>query len=39
MKQIILESGKDAQIQGKLTETNVPEEAVKGADILVTDTW
>ena len=24
---------------GKLTETTVPEEAVKGADILVTDTW
>jgi ornithine carbamoyltransferase len=24
---------------GKLTQTNVPEEAVKGADILVTDTW
>lgn len=23
----------------KLTETNVPEEAVKNADILVTDTW
>lgn len=24
---------------GKLTQTNVPEEAIKGADILVTDTW
>ena len=24
---------------GKLSETNVPEEAVKDADILVTDTW
>lgn len=24
---------------GKLRQTNVPEEAVKGADILVTDTW
>ncbi|KAK7179152.1 argininosuccinate synthetase [Paraphaeosphaeria sporulosa] len=24
---------------GKLTETTVPEEAIKGADILVTDTW
>lgn len=24
---------------GKLTQTNVPEEAVKDADILVTDTW
>ena len=39
MKEIILESGKDARTQGKLTETNVPEEAVKAADILVTDTW
>lgn len=39
MKEIIKESGKDARIQGKLTETNVPEEAVKDADILVTDTW
>ena len=39
MRQIIQESGKDAQIQGKLTETNVPEEAVRDADILVTDTW
>lgn len=39
MKEIIKESGKDAQIQGKLMETNVPEEAVKDADILVTDTW
>ncbi|KAJ5232459.1 hypothetical protein N7468_005415 [Penicillium chermesinum] len=25
--------------QGKLTQTNVPQEAVKDADILVTDTW
>jgi ornithine carbamoyltransferase len=24
---------------GKIIQTNVPEEAVKGADILVTDTW
>ncbi|CAF9914399.1 ornithine carbamoyltransferase [Imshaugia aleurites] len=39
MKEIIQESGKDARIQGKLTETNVPEEAVKDADVLVTDTW
>lgn len=39
MKEIILESGKDARTQGKLTETNVAEEAVKAADILVTDTW
>lgn len=39
MKEIVQESGKDARIQGKLTQTNVPEEAVKDADILVTDTW
>lgn len=39
MKEIIQDSGKDAQVQGKLSETNVPEEAVKDADVLVTDTW
>lgn len=39
MKEIIQESGKDARLQGKLTETNLPEEAVKDANILVTDTW
>lgn len=39
MKKIIQTFGSDAKIQGKLVETNVPEEAVKNADILVTDTW
>ncbi|KAL8707166.1 MAG: hypothetical protein Q9225_007810 [Loekoesia sp. 1 TL-2023] len=39
MKEIIRKSGNDARIQGKLAESNVPEEAVKDADILVTDTW
>ncbi|KAI4179397.1 MAG: hypothetical protein L6R41_007864 [Letrouitia leprolyta] len=39
MKEIIQTSGNDARIQGKLVETNVPEEAVKDADVLVTDTW
>ena len=39
MKEIIEDSGKDARIQGKLTETSVPEQAVKDADVLVTDTW
>lgn len=34
MLQLIQGSG-----NGKLTQTNVPEEAVKNADILVTDTW
>ncbi|CAN8103282.1 unnamed protein product [Discula destructiva] len=35
MKQHILSAGG----AGKLEETTVPEEAIKGADILVTDTW
>ncbi|EME38560.1 hypothetical protein DOTSEDRAFT_57609 [Dothistroma septosporum NZE10] len=30
---------KSASPSFKLTETNIPEEAVKNADILVTDTW
>ncbi|OAA55946.1 Ornithine carbamoyltransferase [Niveomyces insectorum RCEF 264] len=34
MRSLILSSG-----NSKLTETTVPEEAVKDADILVTDTW
>ena len=39
MKEIIHSAGNDARRQGKLAETNVPEEAIKDADILVTDTW
>jgi len=39
MRDVIQQSGADSRIQGKLTETNVPEEAVRDADILVTDTW
>ncbi|KAL8824000.1 MAG: hypothetical protein Q9170_008276 [Blastenia crenularia] len=39
MEELIQTSGNDARIQGKLTETNVPEEAAKDADVLVTDTW
>lgn len=35
MRKHILSAGGE----GKLTETTVPEEAIKGADILVTDTW
>lgn len=35
MRSIIQAAGAD----GKLSETNVPEEAVKNADIIVTDTW
>ncbi|KAL9032636.1 MAG: hypothetical protein Q9214_007882 [Letrouitia sp. 1 TL-2023] len=39
MSDIIRQSGRDARIAGKLTESNVPEEAIKDADLLVTDTW
>lgn len=34
IKEIIESAG-----SGKLTETNVPEEAVKDADVIITDTW
>lgn len=39
MKEIILSSANGVKNPGKLFETNVPEEAIKDADILVTDTW
>lgn len=39
MRDIIQKSGSDARIQGKLMESNVPEEAVKNADLIMTDTW
>ncbi|PWY86822.1 mitochondrial ornithine carbamoyltransferase [Aspergillus heteromorphus CBS 117.55] len=39
MLDLIGQAGKGARNPGKLLQTNVPEEAVKGADILVTDTW
>ena len=39
MRQLITSSAKGVTSPGKLTETNVPEEAIKNADILVTDTW
>jgi ornithine carbamoyltransferase len=39
MREIITSSTKGVSSPGKLTETNVPEEAIKDADILVTDTW
>lgn len=39
MKDIILGSGEGVEKRGTFTETRVPEEAVKNADILVTDTW
>ena len=39
MRDMINEAGANAKSRGTLTETNVPEEAVKDADVLVTDTW
>jgi ornithine carbamoyltransferase len=39
MRKVILAAGEGVARPGKLTETQVPEEAVKDADILVTDTW
>ena len=39
MRQIINEAGQDAPTAGKLMETNVPEEAIKNADVIFTDTW
>jgi len=39
MREIILAAANGVSSPGKLIETNVPEEAIKDADILVTDTW
>lgn len=39
MKKLILSTAAGVESPGKLTETTVPEEAVKGANVLVTDTW
>jgi ornithine carbamoyltransferase len=39
MRQIILSAAEGVAKPGKLSETHVPEEAIKDADILVTDTW
>ena len=39
MRDLILQSTEDAKVGMTLTETTVPEEAVKDADIIVTDTW
>jgi len=39
MRELITSSATDVSSPGKLVETNVPEEAVKDADIIVTDTW
>ncbi|KAI9832752.1 MAG: ornithine carbamoyltransferase [Thelocarpon superellum] len=39
MREIIQLAGQGVPHAGQVTETTVPEEAVKGADVLVTDTW
>ncbi|KAL7624363.1 ornithine carbamoyltransferase [Parahypoxylon ruwenzoriense] len=39
MANLIRSQAKSTQTPGKLHEFIVPEEAVKGADIIVTDTW
>lgn len=39
MREIITSAAQDAPTPGRLTETNVPEEAMKKADVIVTDTW
>lgn len=39
MLDIIKQAGAGVSSPGKLMQTNVPEEAVKDADVLVTDTW
>ncbi|KAK3386962.1 putative ornithine CARBAMOYLtransferase precursor [Podospora didyma] len=39
MKEVILSAAAGVSSPGKLIETTIPEEAVKDADILVTDTW
>ena len=39
MKQLITSASAGVGSPGTLSETTVPEEAIKNADILVTDTW
>ncbi|KAK5658588.1 hypothetical protein OQA88_1981 [Cercophora sp. LCS_1] len=39
MKQAILSAANGVASPGKLSETTIPEEAVKGANVIVTDTW
>jgi ornithine carbamoyltransferase len=39
MRKLILSASAGVTNPGKLLETTVPEEAIKDADILVTDTW
>ncbi len=39
IREIIRHAGEGVERPGNISETSVPEEAVKNADILVTDTW
>ncbi|KAG5976678.1 argininosuccinate synthetase [Claviceps cyperi] len=39
MRKLITSAAKGVVSPGTLTETTVPEEAIRNADILVTDTW
>ena len=39
MREVIEQAGEGVERAGSLSETTVPEEAVKGADVIVTDTW
>ncbi|OAA71189.1 ornithine carbamoyltransferase [Cordyceps fumosorosea ARSEF 2679] len=39
MKAVIAAAAQGVASPGKLTETTVPEEAIRDADVLVTDTW
>ncbi|KAG6001808.1 hypothetical protein E4U43_001231 [Claviceps pusilla] len=39
MKKLITSAAAGVDSPGTLTETTIPEEAIRGADILVTDTW
>ena len=39
MRDIIEQAGSGVEMPGEVIETNVPEEAIKDAGILVTDTW
>ena len=39
MKDVIRQAGVGVERPGSVMETNVPEEAVKDADVVLTDTW
>ncbi|KAF4551691.1 Ornithine carbamoyltransferase-like protein [Elsinoe fawcettii] len=39
MRKVIVAAGEGVERKGSLVESNEPGEAVKGADVIVTDTW